>query len=196
MTEGSIRWYVIHTYSGYENAVRDNIKKLAEGRGMSDRIQKMEIPLELVTESKRVEDEDGKIQEVNRQVERKIYPGYVFIKMLLNDEMWHLVRNVRGVTGFVGTPTEAIPLSAEEAVAMGLETAQESTEDDGILPLPTISIDYRVGDSVRIVGTAYDGFIARVKDIDLNANCITVLVTMANQEVPVPLKPEQVESLS
>ena len=109
----SAKWYVIHTYSGYENAVKTSIEKFVTGRGLEDQILRMEIPMETVTE---VTDSGA-----TKEVERKVFPGYVLIKMIMTDETWHLVRNVRGVTGFVGSANKAIPLTEEEVLAMGME---------------------------------------------------------------------------
>ena len=108
----SAKWYVIHTYSGYENAVKTSIEKFVTGRGMEDMILRMEIPMETVTEVT----DSGAMKEV----ERKVFPGYVLIKMVMTDDTWHLVRNVRGVTGFVGSANKPIPLSEEEVLAMGM----------------------------------------------------------------------------
>ena len=126
----SAKWYVIHTYSGYENAVKTSIEKFVTGRGMEDMILRMEIPMETVTE---VTDSG-----VMKEVERKVFPGYVLIKMVMTDDTWHLVRNVRGVTGFVGSANKPIPLSEEEVLAMGMEKHE-------------IVVKYNVGDHVRIM---------------------------------------------
>ena len=124
----SAKWYVIHTYSGYENAVKTSIEKFVNGRNMQDLILRMEIPMETVTEVT----DSGSMKEV----ERKVFPGYVLIKMVMTDEAWHLVRNVRGVTGFVGSANKPIPLSEEEVLAMGMEKHE-------------IVVRYNVGDHVR-----------------------------------------------
>ena len=107
------KWYVIHTYSGYENAVKTSIEKFVTGRNMEDMILQMEIPVETVKEVT----ESGETKEV----ERKVFPGYVLIKMVMTDDTWHLVRNVRGVTGFVGSANKPIPLTEDEVLAMGME---------------------------------------------------------------------------
>ena len=109
----SAKWYVIHTYSGYENAVKTSIEKFVTGRNMEDMILRMEIPMETVTE---VTDSGA-----TKEVERKVFPGYVLIKMVMTDDTWHLVRNVRGVTGFVGSANKPIPLTEEEVLAIGME---------------------------------------------------------------------------
>ena len=126
----SAKWYVVHTYSGYENAVKTSIEKLVVGRSMEDMILRMEIPMENVTEIT----ESG----ASKEVARKVFPGYVLIKMIMTDETWHLVRNVRGVTGFVGTANKAIPLTEEEVLAMGMEKHE-------------IVVKYGLGDHVRIM---------------------------------------------
>ena len=128
MAEGA-KWYVVHTYSGYENAVKTSIEKFVVGRNMEDMILRIEIPMETVTEV----NEAG----VSKEVARKVFPGYVLLKMIMTDETWHLVRNVRGVTGFVGTANKAIPLTDEEVLAMGMETHE-------------VVVKYHIGDHVRI----------------------------------------------
>ena len=155
----SAKWYVIHTYSGYENAVKTSIEKFVTGRGLEDQILRMEIPLETVTE---VTDSGA-----TKEVERKVFPGYVLIKMIMTDETWHLVRNVRGVTGFVGSANKAIPLSEEEVLAMGMEKHE-------------IVVRYSVGDHVRIM----DG---------PEKNRVSVVVSMFGRETPVELELDQVE---
>ena len=109
----SAKWYVVHTYSGYENAVKTSIEKFVTGRGMEDMILRIEVPMGPVT----VVTDSG----ATKEVERKVFPGYVLIKMVMTDDTWHLVRNVRGVTGFVGSANKAIPLTEEEVLAMGME---------------------------------------------------------------------------
>lgn len=123
------KWYVVHTYSGYENKVASNLEKTVENRQLQDLIQEVRVPTEMVTEVK-----DNK----TRQVERKIYPSYVLVKMVLTDESWYVVRNIRGCTGFVGPSSKPIPLTDEEVARMGVEVRQ-------------VEVSYEVGDSVRIV---------------------------------------------
>ena len=123
------KWYVVHTYSGYENAVKAAIEKFVANRGLEDMILKIEIPMETVTEVT----ESG----VMKEVERKVFPGYVLLKMVLTDDTWHLIRNIRGVTGFVGSANKAIPLTEEEVAALGVEKHE-------------IVVMYNVGDTVRI----------------------------------------------
>ena len=168
----SAKWYVIHTYSGYENAVKTSIEKFVTGRGLEDQILRMEIPLETVTE---VTDSGA-----TKEVERKVFPGYVLIKMIMTDETWHLVRNVRGVTGFVGTANKAIPLTEEEVLAMGMEKHE-------------IVVRYSVGDHVRIMDGPLASFTGVVEEIEPEKNRVSVVVSMFGRETPVELELDQVE---
>ena len=168
----SAKWYVIHTYSGYENAVKTSIEKFVNGRNMGDMIQRMEIPMETVTE---VTDSGA-----TKEVERKVFPGYVLIKMVMTDEAWHLVRNVRGVTGFVGSANKAIPLSEEEVLAMGMEKHE-------------IVVKYAVGDHVRIIDGPLSTFTGVVEEIEPEKNRVSVMVSMFGRETPVELELDQVE---
>ena len=171
----SAKWYVIHTYSGYENAVKTSIEKFVTGRGLEDQILRMEIPLETVTE---VTDSGA-----TKEVERKVFPGYVLIKMIMTDETWHLVRNVRGVTGFVGSANKAIPLSEEEVLAMGMEKHE-------------IVVRYSVGDHVRIMDGPLASFTGVVEEIEPEKNRVSVMVSMFGRETPVDLELDQVEVLN
>ena len=168
----SAKWYVIHTYSGYENAVKTSIEKFVTGRGMEDQILRMEIPMETVTE---VVDSGA-----TKEVERKVFPGDVLIKMIMTDETWHLVRNVRGVTGFVGSANKAIPLSEEEVLAMGMEKHE-------------IVVRYSVGDHVRIMDGPLASFTGVVEEIEPEKNRVSVVVSMFGRETPVELELDQVE---
>ena len=166
------KWYVIHTYSGYENAVKTSIEKFVNGRNMQDLILRMEIPMETVTE---VTDSG-----VTKEVERKVFPGYVLIKMVMTDDTWHLVRNVRGVTGFVGSANKPIPLSEEEVLAMGMEKHE-------------IVVKYNVGDHVRIMDGPLASFTGVVEEIEPEKNRVSVMVSMFGRETPVDLELDQVE---
>ena len=170
----SAKWYVIHTYSGYENAVKTSIEKFVTGRGMEDKILRMEIPLETVTEVT----ESG----ATKEVERKVFPGYVLVKMVLTDESWHLVRNSRGCTGFVGSANKPIPLTEEEVLAMGMEKHE-------------IVVNYHVGDHVRIVDGPLSTFTGVVEEIEPEKNRVSVMVSMFGRETPVELELDQVEVL-
>lgn len=168
----SAKWYVIHTYSGYENAVKSSIEKFVNGRGMEDKILRMEIPLETVTE---VTDSGA-----TKEVERKVFPGYVLIKMVMTDDTWHLVRNVRGVTGFVGSENKPIPLTEDEVLSLGMEKHE-------------IVVDYAVGDQVRIVDGPLSSFSGIVEEIEPEKNRVSVMVSMFGRETPVELELDQVE---
>ena len=168
------KWYVVHTYSGYENAVAAAVMKAAENRKMTDLIREVNIPLETVTE---ITDAGEKT------VERKVFPGYVLIKMVMTDDTWHLVRNVRGVTGFVGTANKPIPLTEEEVLAMGMEKHE-------------IVVGYNVGDHVRIVDGPLASFTGVVEDIEPEKNQVSVMVSMFGRETPVELELDQVEVLN
>ena len=165
------KWYVIHTYSGYENAVADSIVKSAENRKMQDRILEVKIPMETVTEMS----DNG-----SKTVERKVFPGYMFVKMVLTDESWHLVRNVRGVTGFVGAANKAVPLTEEEIISIGVEKHD-------------VVVDFAVGDSVKVTDGPLDGFFGTVDEIDIEKSRVRVVVSMFGRETPVDLDFDQIE---
>ena len=171
----SAKWYVVHTYSGYENAVKTSIEKFVNGRNMEDMILRIEIPMETVTEVT----ESG----TKKEVERKVFPGYVLVKMVMTDDTWHLVRNVRGVTGFVGSANKAVPLTEEEVLAMGMEKHE-------------IVVQYSVGDNVRIIDGPLASFNGVVEDIEPEKNSVTVIVSMFGRETPVELELDQVEVLN
>ena len=168
------RWYVVHTYSGYENTVAASIEKAVENRGMRDLIQEVNIPMETVTE---ITDNGPKT------VERKVFPGYVLVKMVLTDDTWHLVRNIRGSTGFVGSGNKAIPLSEEEIAALGVEKHE-------------VVVNYALGDSVKITDGALESFIGTVEEIDMDHSKVRVVVSMFGRETPVELELDQVEPVS
>ena len=164
-------WYVVHTYSGYENTVKATIEKYVENRNMRDLIHEISIPLETVTE---ITDNGPK------EVERKVFPGYVLVKMVMNDETWHVVRNIRGVTGFLGEGNKAIPLSEEDVAALGVEKRE-------------VVVSYQLGDTVRITDGALESFLGTVDEIDLDHNKVRVVVSMFGRETPVELELDQVE---
>ena len=169
------KWYVIHTYSGYENAVKAAIEKSVVNRNMSDMVLKMEIPMETVTEVT----ESG----VMKEVERKVFPGYVLIKMILTDDTWHLIRNIRGVTGFVGTANnEPIPLTEEEVLALGMERRE-------------IVVRYNVGDQVKITDGPLSSFLGTVEEIDAEKNKVCVVVSMFGREISAELEYSQIQRI-
>lgn len=180
MAEDS-RWYVIHTYSGYENKVANNIEKIVENRKMQDQILDIKIPTETVTEIK----DDKK-----REVERKLYPGYVLIKVAvtldkedhpaMSDDSWLVIRNTRGVTGFVGPDSKPVPLSEAEVVRMGVEKR-------------SIEVNYAVGDLVNIIDEYLEGFQGTVEEIDFGKNQVRVRVMMFGKETIAEIDLDQVE---
>ena len=167
------KWYVAHTYSGYENTVKATIEKAVENRNLHDLIHEVSIPTETVTEVT----ENGQ-----KTVERKVFPGYVLIKMVMTDETWHLVRNVRGVTGFVGSGNKAIPLTEAEIAALGVEKRE-------------VLVNYQVGDNVRITDGALESFLGTVEEIDMERQKVRVVVSMFGRETPVELDLDQIESI-
>ena len=168
-----LKWYVAHTYSGYENTVAMSIEQAVENRNMHDLIAEVSIPLETVTEIT----ENGP-----KTVERKVFPGYVLVKMVMTDETWHLVRNIRGVTGFVGAANKAIPLTDEEIAALGVEKRE-------------VVVGYAVGDSVKITDGALASFIGTVEELDTERGKVRVVVSMFGRETPVELELDQVETI-
>ena len=172
MSDGA-QWYVVHTYSGYENTVKATIEKYVENRGLQDLIHEISIPLETVTE---ITDNGPK------EVERKVFPGYVLVKMVMTDECWHIVRNIRGVTGFLGSGNKPIPLSESDIAALGVEKRE-------------IVVGYEVGDSVKITDGALESFLGTVEEIDLDRSKVRVVVSMFGRETPVELELDQVEPI-
>ena len=168
-----LKWYVAHTYSGYENTVAVSIEQAVVNRNMHDLIAEVSIPLETVTEIT----ENGP-----KTVERKVFPGYVLVKMIMTDETWHLVRNIRGVTGFVGAANKAIPLTEEEIAALGVEKRE-------------VVVGYAVGDSVKITDGALASFIGTVEELDTERGKVRVVVSMFGRETPVELELDQVETI-
>lgn len=169
-----LKWYVAHTYSGYENTVAASIEKSVENRNMKDLITEVTVPMETVTE---ITDSGPKT------VVRKVFPGYVLVKMVMSDETWHLVRNIRGVTGFVGSANNPIPLTEEEIASLGVEKRE-------------VVVSYAVGDSVKITDGALESFIGIVEELDLDRGKVRVVVSMFGRETPVELELDQVELLS
>jgi transcriptional antiterminator NusG len=167
------KWYVVHTYSGYENKVASNLEKTVENRHLSDLIQQIFVPTEKVTEIK---------DEKKREVERKIFPGYVLIKMILTDESWYVVRNIRGCTGFVGPSSKPLPLTDEEVARLGVEKKE-------------VEVSYGVGDSVKIIGGPLEGFVGIVKSVDKEKDRACVTVSMFGRETPVELELNQAEAV-
>ncbi len=167
------KWYVVHTYSGYENKVATNLETIVENRQLQDWIQEIRVPTETVIEVK-----DNK----RREVERKIFPGYVLVKMVMSDDSWFIVRNTRGCTGFVGPNGVPTPLTEEEVLALGVEKHE-------------IVINYAVGDMIRIIDGPLENFTGRVDEIDLAKNKIKVTISMFGRDTVTELEADQVELL-
>lgn len=169
------KWYVAHTYSGYENKVKANIEKSVETRGISNLIQAVEVPMEDV-----IEEKNG----VEKIVKRKIFPGYVVVKMIMNEESWYVVRNTRGVTGFVGPGSKPVPLSDDEVEKMGVE--QVRMADAG----------FEIGDSVNVKSGPLEGFSGKIENIDKENRKVTVKVSMFGRETPIEVEFAQIERIT
>ena len=170
------KWYVVFTYSGYENTVKATIEKKVENRQLQNEIQAIAIPMETVTEI----NESG----VSKTYERKLYPGYVFVKMIYSDVTWHVIRSIRGVSGFVGTSgNDPIPLTEEEAYEMGVEKRE-------------IVVNYAVGDTVRILDGPFSSITGTVESIEVENNAVNVIVSMFGRETSVEFELDQVEVVS
>ena len=164
------KWYVVHTYSGYENKVATDLATMVESRGMQDLIQDIRIPTETVTEIK----EDKK-----KEVERKIFPGYVLIKMIVTDDSWYVVRNIRGCTGFVGPASKPVPLTDDEVAALGVEKH-------------SVEVGYSEGDTVKIISGPLEGYTGTVRMVDTANNSVCVVLSMFGRETPVELELDQI----
>ena len=172
MSDGA-NWYVIHTYSGYEKKVADTIQKTIENRGLQELILDIRIPMETVTEIR----DDGP-----KEVERKLFPGYVLVKMFMNDESWYIIRNTRGVTSFVGPGSKPVPLTDEEVMALGVESME-------------VKLSFEVGDNVKVIDGPFDGNIGVVEEISIPKGTVCINISMFGREIPVELKFNQVASL-
>ncbi len=167
------RWYVVHTFSGYENKVATNLETMVENRKLQDWIHEIRVPTETVSETK-----DGK----TREVERKIFPGYVLVKMVMTDDSWYVVRNTRGCTGFVGPNGKPVPLTDEEVAALGVDRHE-------------VEITYAVGDTVRIIEGPLENFSGTVTAIDLEKKQVSVTISMFGRETQVELDLAQAERM-
>ena len=165
------KWYVVHTYSGYENKVATDIEKIVATRGLQELITDVKIPTEIVTEVK----DNGQ----TKDVERKVFPGYVLIKMVVTEVTWFIVRNTRGVTGFVGPGSKPVPLTDAEVAALGVEKH-------------SIEVNYKVGDRVTIIDGPLEGFSGVVDVLEPEKNNVNVVVSMFGRETPVELELDQV----
>jgi len=173
MNQG-LKWYVAHTYSGYENKVKNSLQRVIENRGMQDLICDINIPVEIIIEQK---------GEEQKEVEVKLFPSYVYIKMVMNDDTWHAVRNIQGVTGFVGPGSRPTPLSEEEVRALNLEGAinEEETEH-------RITLDFAEGDNVVVSSGLFEGYNGVVQAISDDRTMVTVLVKKGRRDMPVEIE--------
>lgn len=160
-----VRWYVAHTYAGYENKVKASLEKIIENRGLEDRIFDIKIPVEVTIEKKG----DKEVE-----VENKVFPSYVLVKMLMTEETWHIVRNITGVTGFVGPGSNPTPLSQAEVEGLQLEEKK-------------IKLPFEIGDEVAIISGLFEGYTGTVQEISENYSKVTVLVKKGRRDLPVEL---------
>lgn len=170
----SARWYVVHTYSGYENKVAQNIEKVVENRKLQDVIQQVRIPVETVEET----DSKGN----KKEAESKLFPSYVLVKMVMTDESWYIVRNTRGVTGFVGPGSKPVPLTDKEVAALGVDVRKVAT-----------SVNFKVGDDVTVLGGSLNGWVGVVKSINLDEQTVDITVSMFGRETDATLSITQVK---
>lgn len=171
------KWYVVHTYSGYENKVRDSIESTILNRNLSEEICEVMIPMEKAEEIK-----NG----VAKEVERKMFPGYVLVKMIMNDDTWYVIRNTRGVTGFVGPGSKPVPLTESEMKALGI--AVEKAE-------AVLSVDFAEGDSVVVTAGVWKDTVSVVQKLDLNKQVVTIVIDMFGRETPVDVNITDVKKL-
>lgn len=167
------KWYVVHTYSGYENKVKANLEKAIENRNLQEYVHDIQVPME-----EQVEVKDGK----KKVTLKKVFPGYVMVKMLMTDESWYIVRNTRGVTGFVGPGSKPVPLTEDEVRTMGISEK-------------TIVVDYELGESVQVISGPLEGFVALIQEINLEKHKAKGLINMFGRETPVELDFSQIQKL-
>lgn len=165
-----VRWYVVHTYSGYENKVMTNLVKIVENRGLGHLIFDVRVPVEMVVEKK---------GDKEKEVENKIFPGYVLVKMIMTEESWHVVRNITGVTGFVGPGSRPTPLLDSEVEALGIDEKK-------------VKLMLNVGDEVKVAGGLFDGYQGTVQSISEDQKKVTVLIKRGRRDIPVELDVENV----
>lgn len=169
------KWYVAHTFSGYENKVANDINIVVENRNLHDMIQEVVIPTETVVEIK----EDG----TKKEVERKIFPSYILIKMVMTDETWYVVRNIRGCAGFVGPEGKPVPLTEEEVKNLGVDKV-------------TVEVSYEAGDLVNVIDGPLEGFSGTVDSVDIANNSVQVTISMFGRETAVDFELDQLEKVS
>ncbi len=166
-------WYVVHTYSGYENKVKANIEKTIENRHLEDQILEVRVPMQDVVEMK-----NG----AKKQVSKKLFPGYVLINMVMNDDTWYVVRNTRGVTGFVGPGSKPVPLTDEEMLPLGIRNEN-------------VVIDFTVGDSVVVIGGVWKDTVGMIQSINEGKQCVTINVDLFGRETPVEISFTEIKKM-
>lgn len=192
------KWYVVHTYSGYENKVASTLMTTVENRGLQDLIQAVKVPTETVVSVEEEQSSTDYVGELSsdeadspkskgkkkepKTTERKLYPGYVFVKMVYTDETWYVVRNIRGCTGFVGPSSKPVPLTESEVYRMGVETR-------------VIELSYNVGDQVRIISGPFEDFVGIVDELDADKNYVRITISMFGRETPIELEINQAEAI-
>ncbi len=186
-----LQWYVVHTYSGYENKVANDLQTVVRNRHLEDKISDIKIPVEVkktvevvkdaTTEEPVKDSKTGKTKVKEKTVEQKLYPGYVFVKMMMNDDLWYVVRNTRGCTGFVGPSSKPVPLSEKEVEQMGVERTAAP------------AVDFKVGDTVQIIAGPLEGFMGLVEEIDTESFKVKLKVNMFGRETPAETDINQVE---
>lgn len=169
-------WYVVHTYSGYENKVKVDLENTIKNRNLQDQILVVSVPMLAVTELK-----NG----LEKQADKKMFPGYVLVKMVMNQDTWYVVRNTRGVTGFVGPGSEPTPLSEEEMLNLGFQEMSE----------PEVVVDFEVGDMVTVIGEAWKGTVSQIKAIDEKKKTVTISVGAFGRETPLELSFHEVKKM-
>ena len=167
------RWYVVHTYSGYENKVKANIDKTIENRHLEDEILEVRVPMQEVVELK-----NG----VQKAAQKKMFPGYVLIHMIMNDDTWYVVRNTRGVTGFVGPGSKPVPLTDAEMASLGIQK-------------DNIVVDYKEGDTVTVIAGAWEGTVGMVQSINASKQSLTINVELFGRETPVEISFAEVKKM-
>ena len=175
-----VNWYVVHTYSGYENKVKANIEKTIENRHLEDQIIEVRVPMQDVVEIKK--DKNNQMQK--KKVQKKMFPGYVLLNMVMNDDTWYVVRNTRGVTGFVGPGSKPVPLSETEMKSLGFNEEGES-----------VVVDLAVGDTVTVIGGAWEDTVGVIQSVNLAKQVVTINVELFGRETPVEINFAEVQKM-
>lgn len=166
-------WYVVHTYSGYENKVKTNIEKTIENRKLQDQILEVAVPMQDVVEMK-----NG----VKKQAQKKMFPGYVLVHMIMNDDTWYVVRNTRGVTGFVGPGSKPVPLTEAEMKPLGIK-------------VPGVVVDFAVGDTIAVTDGVWEGTVGVIQNINEHKQAVTINVDMFGRETPVEISFTEIKKM-